>query len=135
MPISFFQRMSSNTDAERAYPPVTGEPGSYPPAHNYPPQQGQTGFAPQQVHILHDESLPTGLILFIVGFCCWFTWIIGAFCLGTPKTQREFMWRKINRIMTALSIVAILIIVIWYIVLFAVIVPKSSSSTRSTRVN
>lgn len=134
MPISLSQRMksNSNTDVERAYPSVTAEPGSYPSAHNYPSQEGQTRYAPQQVQVLLDESLPTGLILFVVGFCCWFTWIIGAFCLGTPKTQREFLWRKINRIMAVMSIVAVLMIVAGSIVFFTVILPKSSSSTRST---
>ena len=122
--------------AQTAYP--TSVPSQY--AH-YDQQQYQDPYAkppPQYEYynpatgsqqpignyvVYNSHEIPLGMILFFVGFFCPPAWWIasGACCIGDPITKRDFTWRKINRIMTVLSLIACVVIA----VLLAVVVYNS----------
>jgi hypothetical protein len=115
--------MSSNEQVnEKAYPP------GYQNHQGYPVQQG----TPQVVYIQNerDEDETLGIILFAVGFCCAVTWWVGACCVpaNSPKART---WQKVNRIMTVLSVLILVIVCVLYGVAIFFAVHKSTIPTTT----
>jgi hypothetical protein len=77
-------------------------------------------------------TMATGLILFLVGFCCFPCWWVGACCLpvSSIRTKEDFTWRKVNRIMTALSIILLVVVIALYATGIAIIASQTSKSSN-----
>jgi hypothetical protein len=89
-------------------------------------QPAMVGVNGQPIVIVQEEQLPVGLILFICGFCVCIAWWIGA-CYPPVRTQKDQTWRKINLIMTILSVLLIILIIVLNVVFFSVAISTSSS--------
>ena len=72
----------------------------------------------QSHYVVHENSIPTGLILFIVGLFVAPAWWVGA-CYPPPVTKDDFTWRKVNQVMTCVSVCGIVLLVVAWIVIVA----------------
>ncbi len=94
-------------------------------------QPAMVGVNGQPIVIVQEEQLPVGLILFICGFCVCITWWIGA-CYPPVRTQKDQTWRKINLIMTIISVLFIILIIVLNVVLVTTAISVGNDIQRET---
>lgn len=130
-------------------PTAPAQPYTYPPTgyqHQQIPPKGDQPVYIQPghqapVYIVQQNSndcggTPVGMILFIVGFFCAVSWWVGACCYPARGqiTEREKLWRRLNIIMTVISVILIVVGIVLYIVMVATVVSAASSiGTNNTR--
>lgn len=128
---------------------------AYPP-NPYPQQQQQHPYPPPQngshpiyippghqgpVYVVQENKssggMPIGLILFIAGFFTAVAWWIGACCYPNKNqmNEKEKLWRRINIVMTIVSLLLIIVFVVLYGVLlgFTFTTAASTVNTANTR--
>ena len=114
-------------------------PQPAPGSNTYPQQNPEGSFDPMQQgqthYVVHQQSMSTHLILFLVGFCFPPIWWVGS-CFPKAETQQDFTWRKITRIMSCISIVFYIALIVFYAVFFvpATIRPSATNPQSATTV-
>ena len=95
------------------YQPVSQKDPEAAPAY-YPPVNGS---GPQTVVVVtgDDTCCVAGLWLFIAGFFCTpIFWFVGACVPGQPRTENARTWKKVNLVMTILSLISSVIVIILF---------------------
>lgn len=132
--------MSADPEKQALLPPA-GYNGSIAYAPPYPKQQ-EWAYPPNSVVYAQQPAAPTvvvveersrlQMVLFFVGWVVPITWWVGA-CCAPARGASEKTWRTVNRIITALSFVSLIVVAILAITGTIMIASSAGEVVESNR--